>query len=120
MWIPFFTDTLLGFDHIRGQTTAVSYHLETGPASGHYCTAVFEGGFWWIFEDGIPPVQYLTVLLEVQEDCCSLWLNCMSHGGAKHVSLIAKESPSCRMKRRCSTSSMTPPSTMNGMSYCSR
>ena len=48
---------------------------------------------WWIFDDGNSPVKFDKVPLVVQENCCLLWLNCMPHGGAEPVSLMAEESP---------------------------
>ena len=81
VWIPFFVDTKLGIDHIPYQVTAASYHLPSEPTSGHYCTAIFEGGFWWIYDDGNAPVKFTKVPLVVQENCCLVWLNCMPHAG---------------------------------------
>ena len=63
------------------------------PTSGHYCTAVLEGEFWWIFDDGNKPEKFSKVPLVVQENCYLLWLNCMPHGGAEQVFLMAEESP---------------------------
>ena len=57
-----------------------------GPITG-------SGGGWWIFDDGNPPVKFDKDPLVVQENCCLLWLNCMPHGGAEPVSLMAEESP---------------------------
>ena len=70
-----------------------SYHLGSKPTCGRYCTAVLEGGVWWIFDAGHPPGKFEKVPLVAQENCCLLWLNCMPDGGAEPVSLLTEESP---------------------------
>ena len=69
VWMPFFFfNPQLGIDHIPFEVTAVSYHLGSEPTCGHYCTAVLEGGFWWIFDDGSPPEKFEKIPKVVQEN----------------------------------------------------
>ena len=68
-------------------------HLGAEASSGHYCTAIKDKDWWWIFDDSNEPVKFSALPLVAQENSCLLWLNCTSHGGAEEVSLMADESP---------------------------
>ena len=75
---------MLGIGHTPFEVTADLHHLGSEPTCVHYCTAVYEGGGWWIFDGGMPPVKFEVVLLVEPEIC-------MSHGEAGPFSLLAEE-----------------------------
>lgn len=91
VWIPFFLATKLEIDHTP--FTAASYHLGSVAKGGHYCTAVLEGGFWWIYIAGKEQVNFSLLPLIWQEDCCLLWLNWKPHRKAESISQLPEESP---------------------------
>ena len=93
VWLPFFLGEKLEVDYIPFVVTGVSYHLGDEATSGHYCTAIKDKDWWWIFDDSKEPVKFSALPLVAQENSCLPWLNCTPHGGADEVAKMADESP---------------------------
>ena len=58
VWLPFFLGEKLEVDYIPFQVLGVSYHLGAEASSGHFCTAIKDRDWWWVYDDSHDPVKF--------------------------------------------------------------
>ena len=89
---PYLLNVLLEVDFNFLQVFEVYYHLSEEVSSGHYCAAINDQDWCWVFGGSPVLVKFLGLLRVAQENSCLLWLVCTPSGGAAAASWLADES----------------------------
>ena len=56
------------------ESLRLPFTLENGPPSGHWRTALFHNHRWFAYDDGMLPVQYPELPIDIQKQASLLWL----------------------------------------------